>query len=1550
MFCSFLQRYEKNAIEQFFRSQFPLFAAAGSCDNAALKTVKNARGAEKLRKDAGNDNLKWYLCIPEACLSEASVFSSQGALRVFKHIVNIVIWTLVSLYALVVVLLHIPSVQRFVGSGVAGELSAMLGTEVSVGRVELGLFNRLIVDNVLVRDQQGHEMVRSARLAVKIELMPLGEGRISVASVQVFGTHVSLYRRSASAKPNWQFVLDSLASEDTTSAGWRLDLRVNSLIMRQCSFRYDRLDAPQTPGKLNADHLSVDGVSAYAKLNALTPDTIDIEIRRLAAKERSGLAVERLSFAFAGNRSGCRLDGFRLEMPASTLAVDRLEATYRSDSSGVVMPTLEFDGRLGPTRIALSDLAFLAPALRKVDTAVGLSASFHGTGTLLYVPEIRLFSESEGLDLTADGWVRNWQNRPLWHLNVGRLRLPEKALALVLRHAAPQEKSVAAAVSALGDVSLRGTVGASAGEVVAATCRMATAAGQLDLDFSLSGDKTFAAEVETEGFDVGRIVGGKLGTVAARLKASGRIGRKEVANLGVRGTVASLFYNGYDFKNISVDCKIGGESLSGRVEMNDPNATLAVEGGVDKSRGGTSVEVKSDVTVLRPKAVNLTDRWGDAAISMAVGADFFASGLNDANGRLSVRGLSMVSPEDTFRLDSAVLTSGFADGRHFLTMRSDFGRAELNGVFEYNTLPQSFVNFIGDKLPTLPGLPKVRKASTNNFEISADITDSRWIEKLLGVPLRLAEPFSLSASVDDARRDISLNCRVGNFSYDNGEYRNGSVVIKSVNDTLHCEIGVDKLNAGGQAMNLRLNAKAADNKLAASLVWDNKAEERFSGEFNTVSQFFRDGAGRQVASVSVLPSHINIGSAVWSVKPSSVVYSARNIAVNNFAIEHKKQHIIVNGRATESAADSLTVDLRGVDVGYVLNLVDFHSVEFSGLASGTASVRSLFGDVSAGARLEVDNFRFQDGRMGVLHAGVDWNRRDNEVVISAVADDGPDAKTFIDGYVSLKRKYIDLGIKADGTHIDFLESFTGSFMGGIQGQTTGNLRVLGELKKINLVGSVAVNGELTLLPTNCKYYLRGDTINFVPNEIIFPDAPIYDIRGNRATVSGSLHHSYLKNLTYDIRVDADNLLAYNTADFGEDSFYGTVFASGSVGVRGRSGAVDIDIDVRPRPNSTFVYNVASPDAIADQKFISWNDAARKASDSLALSPHAAPAPEEEASDIHINFLIDCTPDMTVRLLMDSRTDDYITLNGSGTLRASYYNKGDFSMFGTYSILYGTYGITIQDILKKNFIFNEGSSITFGGNPYYSALDLQAVYTVNGVSLSDLNVGNSFTNNTIRVNCIMNIGGQPQKPEITFDLDMPTVSSDEKQMIRSIINSEDEMNQQVLYLLGIGRFYPQGANNSAAQSEQQSQTSLAMHSLLSGTISTQINNVLSSVIQSNNWNFGANISTGDEGWNNAEYEGLLSGRLLNNRLLINGQFGYRDNAATTNTSSFIGDFDIRYLLKPNGNLSVRVYNQTNDRYFTKSSLNTQGVGLIMKKDFDGIRDLLNIKRKKKRGGK
>ena len=456
---------------------------------------------------------------------------------------------------------------------------------------------------------------------------------------------------------------------------------------------------------------------------------------------------------------------------------------------------------------------------------------------------------------------------------------------------------------------------------------------------------------------------------------------------------------------------------------------------------------------------------------------------------------------------------------------------------------------------------------------------------------------------------------------------------------------------------------------------------------------------------------------------------------------------------------------------------------------------------------------------------------------------------------------------------------------------------------------------------------------------------VYDQYDNQGILSGGIHHQHLTNLTYDLYVTADNLLAYDFKDFGESTFYGTVYASGDVSIHGISGEVTIDCNVTPQKNSVFVYNASSPDEISNQEFIEWGSARSNNNGSnIQLSTlNSQLSTEDIPTDIYINFLINCTPDATLRLLMDANTNDYITLNGDGTIRATFYNKGPFNMFGTYTVDHGTYGVTIQNIIKKNFTFNRGGTIVFGGDPYHATLNLQALYTVNGVSLSDLNIGNSFASNTIRVNCLMNIGGQPIAPQVDFDLEMPTVNADEQQMIRSIINGQQEMNQQVLYLLGIGRFYNQGQNN--ANTGQTDQTTLAMQSFLSGTLSTQINSLLSTVIKNDNWNFGANISTGDEGWHNAEYEGIISGRMLNNRLLLNGQFGYRDNAAQANPS-FIGDFDIQYLLYPNGNLALKVYNQTNDRYFTKSSLNTQGIGLIMKKDFDGLPDLFSSMKKRK----
>ena len=105
-----------------------------------------------------------------------------------------------------------------------------------------------------------------------------------------------------------------------------------------------------------------------------------------------------------------------------------------------------------------------------------------------------------------------------------------------------------------------------------------------------------------------------------------------------------------------------------------------------------------------------------------------------------------------------------------------------------------------------------------------------------------------------------------------------------------------------------------------------------------------------------------------------------------------------------------------------------------------------------------------------------------------------------------------------------------------------------------------------------------------------------------------------------------------------------------------------------------------------------------------------------------------------------------------------------------------------------------------------------------------------------------------------------------------------------------------------------------------------------------------FTSGTTGWNDLEVDGQLQGRLLNDRLLINGNLGYRDRP--TSTSNFVGDFDIRYLLTPKGGVSLRAYSETTDRYFTRSSLTTQGVGLSLQRDFTRFWQLFRRERKKR----
>ena len=1429
-------------------------------------------------------------------------------MKKFKHICNGIIWTLIVLYLLLIVLMHLPSVQTFLGKEVAEALADKFGTKVEVGKVNLGFFNRIIIDDVMMYDQQGDSLIYASRLSAKIDYMAATQGKISVSSAQIFGLRANLYRQTAKSPANFQFVLDSLASKDTTQHK-PLDLHIGSLIIRRGAIAYNQRDVATRSGVFSPQHIRVSELSSHILLNHVTDNSIDLLLKKLSFKDESGFKLQSLHFKLQADRQKATLKEFRLLMPRSELVLDDLKATYRFEGKRFIPESLRFKGGIQQSKITFADVASLVPALRHFDDAVFVSSRFSGTAKSISVPSLNLRTGSGSFNLQARGSYSHASSHPAWNADIANLNLSPAGVEFLAENLGSKVK-IPKEIQRLGTIHLTGKAKGYE-KVLSAKGNIETDAGNISLQ-AIKNDDRIKASVDTRGVNLGRILDNrKLGTVVAKIDAHGTM-----KHIFAKGNIARFDYGNYDFHNIDIDGDYDMKTLRGTASIADPNVNLSVKG--DYHLGSRLYALDAAINHLRP----------------------------------TVLGMKMHDP--SYSLDNISISANNKGKEGHLDIEAPCVSLYARGQYDLATIYGSIMRLVADKLPTIPGISKHAAKGYNDFTLQANITSAEVLQRMFGLPLSLNLPVHINGNISDAEKNVNLYINAPNFSWDGSAFHDANIELNTIGDSLKMEARISQGLPYEKAPVYRLRAAAADNNLSTLLYYANQSSKLpITGKIDARTQFFTSDNGATGVHVTVNPSEIMLGEKKWLLNPADIIYRKNELTVDMLNFSHGDQHIIINGKATPQATDSIVADLKDVDVAYILNLVNFHSVDFAGKASGKAVVKSIFQTPEAYANLDVKDFVFENGPLGTLHAKAAYDNQEGQINIDATAEDGPEHLTVINGYVSPKRNYIDLGIEAHNTSLKFMENFCGSFLNNVEAWCKGKLNVVGDLKNINLVGDVVAHGRMHMKQLGTDYTFNHLRAHAIPDDIQFEGDSIYDSHYNGkhshfALIRGGIHHKHLTRLSYDLDIDANNFLGFDTHEFGDDTFYGTVFATGTVGIHGKSGETIIDIDATPEPHSIFVYNVASPDAISAGSFIHWNDATP-----YIYRPYSPDSDKDKkkdsstdfSSDMRINFLVNTNPNLTLKLMMDDQTGDYITLNGNGVIRANYYNKGGLDMFGNYVVDHGQYKLTIQNIIKKDFDFQPGGTIAFGGDPYNAPLNLQAKYTVNGVPLSDLSIGRSFSSNNIRVDCLMDITGTPGAPKVDFSMDLPTVNSDAKQMIYSVINSQEEMNQQVLYLLGIGRFYTQTKNNQTSEdASQQSQTSLAMQSLLSGTISQQINNVLSSFVNSSNWNFGANISTGNEGFNNAEYEGILSGRLLNNRLLFNGQFGYRDNANAT--QSFIGDFDLRYLIFPNGNLSIHVYNQTNDRYFTRNSLNTQGVGLIMKKDFFNLRDLLGIKKKSK----
>ena len=1459
-----------------------------------------------------------------------------------KYIFRILFGVIIGLYIGMNLLLNTAFVQNRLGSFVAKELQHVFQTEVAIGHIDIGFFNRIIAENLLLKDRQGDELLKVARLSAKFDILPLFEKQLRISTVQLFGFNINLNKETPESIPNYQFVLDALASKDTTKSPSNLDLRINSVLIRRGRINYDVKSVPVTPQQFNPSHWGIDNLAATLSLKALNNDSLNVAIRRFSFNEQNGFELKSMSVKAIANNHSLNIKDFHIEFPQSYLKMDSAEIRYDSLPSLLQLKdnTIykgEMKGKLNTT-----DFSTILPLLQNFTEPFDFRFAFKGNGGNLECPVFYL-TDKKHLDLSAKMSVSDWNNPDSTYLHgqLSKLHVSRTGIPYLINNLVGKPVPI---LERMGTIDFKGLVKGQLKDL-RFDGLLQTEAGSIKSNITMHRDqenfRSYSGSLASPDLNVGLLMADdkKFGMADFNIELQGFHYRDKYPETSIKGIVSSLDFNDYRYENITLDGLYINGGFNGALVLDDENINLAINGIFNPTLRMPTYNLEAVVNHLRPNELHLSDKYVDSDISMKLTADFTGRSIDDLKGFILLDSLNLNAPDDqAYFLDNLTIIADSNKEGKDIRIESPFMNASIQGNFSLQNLPSCIMHTMEQYLPSLVDDKHLSHITSNDIHFDIRVENTELFEKVLHIPVQMHMPSTLKGYFNNKDNSLRVEGFFPQLTYKGTRYESGNFFCESMPDQINCQVRGGMLMKSGAMLHLALDAHAHEDQLTTQLNWGNNTDVTYGGKVKTITRFSRlENSDFPIrADVEILPTSMVLNDTLWHIHPSHIAVDSGYVTVDNLLIGKTGQHLRVDGKISDRDTDSCLVDLMSVNVKYVLDILRFDDVEFGGMATGLVHLKNILKTPSIQTQLHVQDFTLNKALLGNAEITGYWDNELGGIRLDADIQEEGISATRVTGYVSPKLKGLDLNIEADSMNLAFITPFVEGIFSDINARVNGNARLYGPFKFLDFEGDVRANFDAKIDVLNTYFQIRDDSVHIKSGEIAFDNLPIYDREGHRGILNGYLRHTKLKNMMYRFDVDADNLLVYDSDDMGDMTLYGRIYAIGDILVHGGNNTMNIDVSLTTGPNTSFTYVSGVTTEATSNQFITFVDKTPKRIQDMVETNfyHYSDAIKEKEEDgppmdLYINMMVDATPDAQMRVIMDPVSGDNITARGNGNIQVNYYNKGDFRMFGNYIIDSGVYKLSMQEIIRKDFNLQQGGTVSFSGDPYYANLDLKAIYTVNSASLSDLSTDATLNQSTVKVNCIMNLTGSLANPTITFDLDLPAVSEEDRELVRSATSTEEQMNTQIIYLLTIGKFYTYDYGNN--------NQSNATSSLAFSTLSGQLNNMLSQWTENKNWNIGANLSTGQEGWSNVEAEAILSGRLLNNRLLINGNFGYRENVmANTN---FVGDFEAIWLLTKNGDFRLRGYNQTNDRYFTKSTLTTQGIGFIYNKDFDKWSDLV-----------
>lgn len=1444
-------------------------------------------------------------------------------------------------------------------------LLRLLGTEAKVEEVQYAPFNRLNIRNISVCDDFGEECLSIAEIQVRVELGELLMRRkVIIDYVVIDGIDVRISKATPQSPLNISGIIARFNKNDQEKKPANFALRLNDLEIINSQVSYNVASADTLESRFDPNHIHLSDISVGIHAPRISNEGISIQLSQLKAKEQSGLEVTNMRMNLSISPTLLTINNLAVEMPESQIAFGPVSAPLTGVGSiariGTTIPTkVEL---LSGSHVALADLAAFAPILAKSDIDANISATAQGVLSDIELENLNI--NCDAATLGAKGRLTGLPNPDSLRFSDARLNLA--AVGSRLTHALASlginlSHSTRRMVESAGFASMFATYngGISGGNV---SGKLATDCGTLLLDgnFSRANSRIrYDADTKLVSLNLGKMLSvADLGTVSGTIQSNGIIHGRKIDGT-VSGNIQSAVYKDYVYSGISFDASASDTELRLEMDANDPNLDLSLIASALKNPEQADVYALGlDLRRANLHAIHLTDKLEGYSLSTEIAAKAKAISPSQFTGDVAVRNLEYIdSMHSGLMMKRLAIDADCMEEFREINIESDFINGGLQGYFNLTTLPGAVRSILSKALPQLLTHQEEKEAEDydeepiyeNDFSFDFTIDNAEDPCKFFKLPVSILDPVSITGHFSDKDEWMLA-------SIDADWLIQGDKLIEDTHVTAVISGKEGKMWAYATTfyptkkgpMNLLAQVKGSNGILDTDIDWELVRDIPISGKIDFATLLARDASDKIMVTVNLDPGRINFGNALWEIMPASILYCNKSLTVNNFALVAPTQSIHIYGHVTDQPEDVLTVNLDNIELEEIFETLEIDKAMLCGSATGQIAVSQLFTKlpVIASTTFKVKGMGYNRCVLGDADIQLGLDGETNAFWFDADLAQPGGYRSSIVGSIIPATEELDLHFVADHVRVGFMQPFMEAFCSHIDGYASGQAHLFGTFKYIDLEAEnlVADSLRMKINFTNTWYHTGIAPISIKPGSISFKNVTIYDDYNNTAKLTGYVNHEFFKKPTFKFDVtQARNFLCYDMPKSPNERWWGTIFGNGSANIDGKPGVVKIGVKMTTCENSKFTFALLDTEVAEEYSFITFRDATPKVdakefyemiveSASVNRADRLNRKEEDDAPTAYdMDIQVNATPSALVTLVMDPISGDEIRAYGSGFIHMAYGSRsGALNLYGTYQLERGDYNFTLQDIIIREFNIRRGSSIKFDGDPYKATLNINAVYQTNA-NLSDLDesfLSDKDLNRTnVPVYAVMNITGNMMQPNIKFDLEFPTLTEDITNKVRSIVSTEDLMNRQIIYLLALNRFYTPDYMSTTKGNE--------LFSVASSTIASQLSSMLGKL--SDNWSIAPNLRSDRGDFSDVEVDVNLSSRLLNNRLLFNGNFGYRDKSL--NTNQFVGDFDIEYLINRNGTLRLKAYNRYNDQnYYLRTAQTTQGIGVIIRHDFNTLRNL------------